>query len=49
MLTVGIVALVVGVDGGEIDDVWLRPPAATDVRFVSGDTIEVSAVVKGIN
>jgi len=32
MLTaVGIVAVVVGVDG-EIDDVWLRPLAATDVR-----------------
>ena len=45
MLTVGVVALVVGIDGREIKDVRLRPPAATDLRFVSGHTVEVSAVV----
>jgi hypothetical protein len=45
MLTaVGVVAIVIGVEG-EIDDVRLRPLAATDVRFASGDTVEVSAVV----
>jgi hypothetical protein len=37
--TVGVVALVVGIDGREIKDVRLRPPAATDLRFVSGDTV----------
>jgi hypothetical protein len=48
MLTaVGVVVIVIGIDK-EIDDVRLRPLAATDVRFVGSDTVEDSSVVDAL-